>query len=93
MARAAGLIIDWSDFDELSRVVPLLARIYPNGQADINHFHAAGGTGYLFAQLMRHGMMHSDAQTIWGQSFADYASETAIDGRQALMAAKRRAKS
>ena len=82
MARAAGLIIDWSDFDELSRVVPLLARIYPNGQADINHFHAAGGTGYLFSQLMLHGMMHSDAQTIWGQSFADYGSEPQLmDGK------------
>ena len=75
MARSAGLIIDWSDFDELSRTVPLLARVYPNGQADINHFHAAGGTGYLFDQLMQHGLMHSDAQTIWGKSLADYASE------------------
>ena len=61
MARAAGIIIDWTDFDELSRAVPLLARVYPNGQADINHFHAAGGTGYLFSQLMQHGYMHSDA--------------------------------
>ena len=75
MARSAGFIIDWSDFDELSRTVPLLARVYPNGQADINHFHAAGGTGYLFDQLMQHGLMHSDAQTIWGKSLADYASE------------------
>ena len=75
MARSAGFIIDWSDFDESSRTVPLLARVYPNGQADINHFHAAGGTGYLFDQLMQHGLMHSDAQTIWGKSLADYASE------------------
>ena len=75
MARSAGFIIDWSDFDELSRTVPLLARVYPNGQADINHFHAAGGTGYLFDQLMQHGLVHSDAQTIWGKSLADYASE------------------
>lgn len=75
MARSAGFIVDWSDFDELSCTVPLLARVYPNGQADINHFHAAGGTGYLFDQLMQHGLMHSDAQTIWGKSLADYASE------------------
>lgn len=75
MARAAGIIIDWTDFDELSRVVPLLARVYPNGQADINHFHAAGGTGYLFRELMQNGLMHSDAQTLWGDTLADYCVE------------------
>ena len=82
MARAAGIIIDWTDFDELSRAVPLLARVYPNGQADINHFHAAGGTGYLFSQLMQHGFMHSDAETVWGNSLADYATEPRLDGQQ-----------
>lgn len=82
MARAAGIIIDWTDFDELSRAVPLLARVYPNGQADINHFHAAGGTGYLFSQLMQHGYMHSDARTVWGNSLADYATEPRLDGQQ-----------
>ena len=82
MARAAGIIIDWTDFDELSRAVPLLARVYPNGQADINHFHAAGGTGYLFSQLMQHGYMHSDARTVWGNSLADYATEPRLDGEQ-----------
>ena len=75
MARAAGLIINWDDFDELSGIVPLLCRIYPNGQADINHFQAAGGTSYLFAQLFEHGLMHADAQTMWGDSLADYTQE------------------
>lgn len=75
MARAAGIVIDWTDFDELSRVVPLLARVYPNGQADINHFHAAGGTGYLFRELMQNGLMHSDAQTLWGNTLSDYCVE------------------
>ena len=75
MARAAGIILNWNDFDTLSRVVPLLARIYPNGQADINHFHAAGGTGYLFAQLMDAGLMHADARTLWGASMADFTVE------------------
>lgn len=75
IARAAGLIINWDDFSELSAVVPLLARVYPNGQADVNHFHAAGGTGCLFGQLVRAGLMHGDARTVWGDSFADFASE------------------
>jgi phosphogluconate dehydratase len=79
MARSAGIIIDWTDFDELSRAVPLLARVYPNGQADINHFHAAGGTGYLFGHLMEHGLMHADAKTMWGDTLADYAVEPCLD--------------
>jgi phosphogluconate dehydratase len=79
MARSAGIIIDWTDFDELSRAVPLLARVYPNGQADINHFHAAGGTGYLFGHLMEHGFMHADAKTMWGDTLADYAVEPCLD--------------
>lgn len=79
MARAAGLLINWDDFSALSAAVPLLARVYPNGQADINHFHAAGGTGYLFRELMEAGLMHADARTIWGDSFADYAQEPRLE--------------
>lgn len=82
MARAAGIVVNWTDFDELSRVVPLLTRVYPNGQADINHFHAAGGTGYLFSELIKHGLMHSDAQTLWGDSLADYATEPGLQDGQ-----------
>ena len=74
MPRSAGIIIDWTDFDERSGST-LLARVYPNGQADINHFHAAGGTGYLFGHLMEHGFMHADAKTMWGETLADYAVE------------------
>ena len=66
MARAAGLIINWSDFDALSKVTPLLAMIYPNGSADINHFQAAGGTGLLFRELIRAGLMHADAKVCFG---------------------------
>ncbi|GAB5412998.1 MAG: phosphogluconate dehydratase [Congregibacter sp.] len=80
MARAAGLIINWDDFSALSAVVPLLARVYPNGQADINHFHAAGGTSFLFRELMNAGLMHADARTVWGEQFADYTSEPFLDG-------------
>lgn len=80
MARAAGLLINWDDFSELSAVVPLLARVYPNGQADINHFHAAGGTGFLFGELLDAGLMHGDANTVWGSSFEDYTQEPYLDG-------------
>ena len=66
IARAAGLVITWSDFDALSKVTPLLAKIYPNGSADINHFQAAGGTGLLFGELMKAGLMHGDAAVCFG---------------------------
>jgi phosphogluconate dehydratase len=66
IARAAGLLVDWDDFSDLSDVVPLLARIYPNGSADVNHFHAAGGMGFLIAELLRAGLMHEDVRTISG---------------------------
>lgn len=82
MARAAGLLIDWDDFSALSAVVPLLARVYPNGQADINHFHAAGGTGLLFRELLEAGLMHGDARTVWGKDFADATQEPYLDGEK-----------
>lgn len=80
MARAAGIILNWDDFDELSSVVPLLARVYPNGQADINHFQAAGGTGYIFKELLSAGFMHADALTVWGASMSDYVKEPKLKG-------------
>ena len=64
IAKAAGIVIDWDDFDELSKVVPLLARIYPNGNADVNHFHAAGGTGFVIRELLDGGLLHDDVTTI-----------------------------
>jgi phosphogluconate dehydratase len=67
IARAAGVIINWNDFDKFSRVVPLLTRIYPNGQADINHFQAAGGMGVLIAELLANGMLHEDIITVADQ--------------------------
>ena len=66
IARAAGLVITWSDFDALSRITPLMAKIYPNGNADINHFQAAGGTGLLFGELIKAGLMHGDAAVCFG---------------------------
>ena len=75
IARAAGIIIDWNDFSELSDVVPLLARIYPNGSADVNHFHAAGGMGFLVRELLDAGLMHGDVQTIAGVGLDAYTQE------------------
>jgi phosphogluconate dehydratase len=66
IARAAGVLIDWDDFAELSAVVPLLASVYPNGKADVNDFHAAGGMPVLIAELLGAGLMHADVQTVMG---------------------------
>jgi phosphogluconate dehydratase len=75
IARAAGIRIDWDDFSDLSEVVPLLARIYPNGGADVNHFHAAGGMGFLISELLRAGLMHEDVHTISGLGLRSSALE------------------
>ncbi|MDP9141532.1 MAG: phosphogluconate dehydratase [Pseudomonadota bacterium] len=75
IARAAGLLIDWSDFDELSGKIPLLARIYPNGSADVNHFHAAGGMGFLIRELLQAGLLHADVNTIMGPGLDRYTLE------------------
>ena len=80
IARAAGFIMNWDDFNAISRVTPLIARVYPNGSADINHFHAAGGTGYLFRELTEHGFMHADAATCLGVPFADFIQEPCLEG-------------
>ena len=82
MARAAGLVVNWSDFDRLSKVTPLLAHIYPNGSADINHFHAAGGTGFLFRELIKAGLMHGDAKVCFGGQLGDACIEPYLDGEQ-----------
>jgi phosphogluconate dehydratase len=75
MARAAGIRIDWDDFAELSDAVPLLARVYPNGKADVNHFHAAGGMGFLIDQLLGAGLLHADVNTILGPGLQRFAQE------------------
>jgi len=81
MARAAGVLIDWDDFDRLSRITPLLARVYPNGSADVNHFHAAGGVGYVIRQLLEAGLVHEDVQTVAGPGLARYTQEPVlVDG-------------
>jgi len=79
IARAAGIIVNWDDIAELSAVVPLLAKIYPNGEADVNHFHAAGGTSCMFRQLLDAGFMHGDAKTVWGENFSSFTQESFIE--------------
>ncbi|MHC1550028.1 phosphogluconate dehydratase [Phyllobacterium sp. K27] len=66
MAAAAGIKLTWQDISDLSDVVPLLARVYPNGLADVNHFHAAGGMGYIIRELLDGGLLHEDVKTVWG---------------------------
>ena len=81
-ARAAGIIIDWSDFDDLSAVVPLLAKIYPNGASDVNQFHAAGGMGFLTRELLKGGYLHADVTTVVGEGMHLYTREPfLIDGK------------
>jgi phosphogluconate dehydratase len=83
IARAAGIIINWDDFDALSRVIPLLTRIYPNGPADVNHFQAAGGMGVLIAELLANGLLHEDILTIAdGKGMKNYTQEPKLaDGK------------
>ncbi|QNP39578.1 phosphogluconate dehydratase [Lysobacter solisilvae (ex Woo and Kim 2020)] len=87
IARAAGLIIDWDDLDELSRVTPLLARVYPNGSADVNHFHAAGGIGFVIRELLDAGLMHADIRCVHGgdlrqQQLEPYLDDTTLRWRE-----------
>ncbi|RQR56834.1 phosphogluconate dehydratase [Burkholderia sp. Bp9125] len=82
IARAAGILIDWDDFDELSAAVPLLAKIYPNGKADVNHFHAAGGIAFLVRNLLEAGLLHEDVTTVAGRGLSHYTKEPKlIDGK------------
>ncbi|WP_265500237.1 phosphogluconate dehydratase [Paracoccus beibuensis] len=80
MARAAGVLLDIEDFHDLSENVPLMARVYPNGLADVNHFHAAGGLGYMIDQLLEAGLLHADVKTINGSGLDGYSREPKLDG-------------
>ncbi len=79
IARAAGIIIDWEDIDELSSVVPLIARVYPNGAGDVNHFHAAGGIGYCIATLLEAGLLHRDIMTVGTGDLTEYTREPSLE--------------
>jgi phosphogluconate dehydratase len=80
IARAAGIVIDWDDLDELSRHTPLLARIYPNGGADVNHFEAAGGIGFVIRELLDAGLLHGDIRCVHGGGLREQAGQPYLDG-------------
>ncbi|MES2902473.1 MAG: phosphogluconate dehydratase [Pseudomonadota bacterium] len=80
IAKAAGIVIDWDDFNELSAIVPMLTRIYPNGDADVNHFQAAGGPGFVIRELLDAGLLHDDVQTILGKGLRAHCKEPFLDG-------------
>jgi phosphogluconate dehydratase len=84
MAAAAGIVLNWDDFDDLSAIVPLVAHVYPNGSADVNHFQAAGGPGFVLRELLAAGLLHGDVQTVAGRGLAAYTQEPfLIDGELA----------
>ena len=80
MAAAAGIDLRWEDFAELSEIIPLLARVYPNGKADVNQFHAAGGIGFVMRTLLEEGLLDGSAASIYGDNLADCAVEPILSG-------------
>jgi phosphogluconate dehydratase len=80
IARAAGIQLDWQDLDELSAAVPLIARVYPNGSGDVNHFHAAGGMAFVISELLDAGLLHRDIMTVAGDDLTAYGQEPVLDG-------------
>ena len=80
IARAAGILIDWEDFDRLSAAVPLIARVYPNGAGDVNGFHNAGGMSFVIRTLLREGLAHEDILTVHGRGLADQAQDPVLEG-------------
>jgi len=79
MARAGGIILDWQDFCDLSEITPLIARVYPNGMADVNQFHAAGGLGFMIGQLLNAGLLHDDTKTVAGEGLENYTHEPKLE--------------
>ena len=84
IARAAGILIDWEDLDALSAAVPLIAHVYPSGAGDVNHFHAAGGMGFVIRELLAAGLLHRDIMTVAGRDLDDYAREPVMDGEELI---------
>ncbi|RYH03342.1 phosphogluconate dehydratase [Salipiger sp. IMCC34102] len=80
MARAAGIVLDLQDFSDISDVTPLMAKVYPNGLADVNHFHAAGGLNYMIGELLNAGLLHDDVRTVAGDGLELYTQEPKLDG-------------
>ena len=92
MAAAAGIKLLWEDFADLSEVIPLLARVYPNGSADVNQFHAAGGMSFIVGELLDAGLLDGTAKTVWGKNIFNYISEATL-GKSELLWKKTKSKS
>lgn len=86
MARAAGVILDLEDFADISALTPLMAKVYPNGLADVNHFHAAGGLGYMIGRLLEAGLLHEDVTTIAGGGLGEYTKEPKLQNDEVVFA-------
>ena len=84
MAAAAGIRLLWEDFSDLSEITPLLARVYPNGKADVNQFHAAGGMSFIIGELLDAGLLDGTAKTVWGENLFDYVSEATLKNSQLI---------
>lgn len=84
IAKAAGIIVNWDDFAELSSAVPLLATVYPNGPADVNQFHDAGGMAYIIEQLLKGGYLHNDVKTVLGNGLEEYTKYAILDDSKEL---------
>ncbi len=84
IAKAAGIIITWDDFSELSEIIPLLTRVYPNGAADVNHFHASGGMSFLIYTLLENHLLHNDVNTILGFGLKKYTQEPKIKNNKLI---------
>ncbi len=78
MAAAGGITLTWDDFSDLADLTPLLCRVYPNGKADVNHFHAAGGMGFVIRELLADGKLHADVETVWGGGLCAYTQEPVL---------------
>ena len=79
MARAAGIVINWQDFHDLAQVIPLLTKLYPNGSADVNHFHQAGGMPVVIKELLENELLHDDVNTIMGKGLGSYTQLPTLD--------------
>ncbi|MBS7543774.1 phosphogluconate dehydratase [Ancylobacter oerskovii] len=84
MAAAAGIVLTWDDFSELADITPLLCRVYPNGKADVNHFHAAGGMAFVIRELLSDGLLHRDVETVWGSGLDAYTLEPKLTSEGTL---------
>ncbi len=84
MARACGIILTWDDFDALSKITPLLCRMYPNGSADVNHFHSAGGMAVVISELLSVGLVHEEVNTLMGRGLGNYLQEPYLEDGKLL---------